>query len=238
MRDYNVLFSFYDEVWGAFEDTAYPVSAESPFAAREKAWAICAADKESPLRSNIKQYAVTWEPNPLDIGDYFYAYAADIKQSLGSLMNVTIPNDEILGFKRNEILRSERNSFLSSLYTVGEIASDLYGAKGILPPSIYEELHYAEKLYEHICENHYDNKADHLWEMIKKAKAWDYGAIYALRDLFQNGYTTLCGNTERFREQFGKGGLYPVHNNLDDWDGIYIVIRHSIRSQIPVFESN
>ena len=239
MGDYQVHFSFYQEVWGEFQDTVYSVMAESPFEAREKAWTLCDEDEENPFRSNIKQFAVTWKPNLLDIGDYFYSYAADIKQTLGELMNIKILNDEMTGRGRRNELMSERRSELASLYTLNSIAKGLFESRGILPPSIYEELHYAEKLYEGLCESDPD-KAEALYGAIKRAKDWDYGTIYAIRDLFQNGYISLQGKTEMFHEQFGRNGIYPVYDKPEEMDSIYVYRWTGRRSidyirQLPFF---
>lgn len=219
MREYHVHFSFYSEDYGNFDDISYRVMAQNPFEARELAWPLCDQDSDTPLRSNIKQFAVTWEPNLLDAADYFNSHAADIKQSLGRLMNVEIPNDRIDGGSRSQRLEVERCSNLSALYTLDTVAKDLYADKGMIPPSIYEELHYAEKLCGQLG---WGEKADALWERMDKAKKWDRGAIYTLRDLFKDGYITLCGESEVFREQFGRNGIYPVHSNLDEHDYSYI----------------
>jgi len=219
MRDYYVHFSYYSEEWGNFDDISYPVTAETSFEAREKAWLICDQDSDTLFRKNIRQFAVTWKPNLLDAGDYFYSHAADIKQALGRLMNVAIPNDRIANNERQHQLDTERCSHLSALYTLDDVAKDLYADKGILPPSVHEELHYAEKLYEHLD---YGEKAEALWERIDRARKWDRGAVYSIRDLFKDGYTTLCGEAVFFNELFGRNGIYPVHNNLDEHDYMYI----------------
>lgn len=99
------------------------------------------------------------------------------------------------------------------------VGKDLYADRGIIPPSIYEELHYAEKLCEHLG---WGEKADALWERIENAKKWDNGAIYSIRDMLKDGYTTLCGETVLFREHFGRNGIFPVHNKLDELDYSYI----------------
>lgn len=219
MRDFRVHYSFYSEEWGSFDDVSYPVSAESPFEAREKAWALCDEDKETVFRSNIRQYAVTWTPNPLDSGDYFYSHAADIKQTWGNLEYVTIPNDRINGSNRQEQINGEKYACFSAMQTLNTVAKDLYGDRGILPPSVYEELHYAEKLCEHLG---WGEKADALWDRMDRAKKWDWGAIYSLRDLFRDGYTILCGETELFKKHFGRSGIYPFHNNPEDNNYAYI----------------
>lgn len=219
MREFNVHFSFYSEEWGNFDDISYPIMAETPFEAREKAWNICDQDADTPLRSNIKQFAVTWNPNRLDAGDYFYSHAADIKHDMGHLLNVDIPNDQITGNDRQHQLEGERRSNLGALWTLDSVAKDLYADMGIIPPSIYEELHYAEKLCEHLG---WGEKADALWERIEHAKKWDNGAIYSIRDMLKDGYTTLCGETVLFREHFGRNGVFPVHNKLGELDYSYI----------------
>lgn len=218
MRDYYVHFSFYSEEYGNFEDVRYSVQAETPFEAREKAWPLCDQDEEMPLRSNIKQFAVTWEPNLLDAGDYFYSHAAELKRCMGSLLNVTIPNERIAGGEHRQQLEIERCSTLTALYTLDTVAKDLYADKGMVPPSIYEELHYAEVL----CGKLDWEKANALWERTEKAKKWDYGAIYSMRDLFKDGYTFLAGDTEFFNKHFGRNGVYPFQNNLDERDYNYI----------------
>jgi len=219
MREYHVHFSFYSEEYGNFDDTSYRLIAENPFEAREKAWQMCDEDSDTLFRSNIRQFAVTWTPNMLDAGDYFYSHAADIKLNLGRLLNVAIPNDRIRGGESKNRLEAERCSDLSALRTLDAVAKDLYADKGIIPPSIYEELYYAEKLCEHLG---WGEKADALWERTDRAKKWDAGSIYSIRDLFKDGYTTLCGETELFNEHFGRNGIYPVHNKPDERDYTYI----------------
>jgi len=219
MREYNVHFSFYSEEYGNFDDTSYRLMAETPFEAREKAWQKCDEDSDTLFHSNIRQFAVTWTPNLLDAGDYFYSHAADIKLNLGRLLNVAIPNDRIRGGESKNRLEAERCSDLSALRTLDDVAKDLYADKGIIPPSIYEELHYAEKLCEHLG---WGEKADALWERMDRAKKWDNAAIYAIRDMFKDGYTMLNGETELLNEHFGRDGIYPVHNKPDEYDYTYI----------------
>lgn len=219
MRDYNVHFLFYSEEWGKFDDMSYPVMADTPFEARVKAWDVCDQDKDTIFCSNIKQFAVTWKPNLLDAGDYFYSHAADIKQNIGYLINVEIPNDNITNSGQLQRYESERCSNLNALYTLDMVAKDLYADKGMIPPSIYEELYYAEKLHKHLS---WGEKADALWERIDKAKKWDQGSIYMIRDLIINAYTTLCGEVEHFHEHFDRNGIYPVQNKLDERDYEYI----------------
>lgn len=219
MREFDVHFSFYDEQYGNFEDMSYKVMAETPFEAREKAWPVCDQDSDTLFRSNIKQFAVTWTPNLMDAGDYFYAQAASVKQSIAQINNVQIPNARISDPQREQSLKAEQQFYFGSLHTIDYMAKDLYADKGMLPPSVYEELHYTEKL----CENlGWGEKADALWDRMDKAKKWDRGAIYAIRELFKDGYTWLCGETTRFREQFDRHGVYPVHGKLDEHDYSFI----------------
>lgn len=218
MREFDVHFSFYDEQWGNFDDVSYKVTAETPFEAREKAWPVCDQDEDTLFRRNIRQYAVTWTPNLLDAGDYFYAQAASVKQSMGYINNVQLPNADISDPERVQSLKAENGVNFGSLYAIDFIAKDLYADKGMVPPSVFEELHYTEKLCERLG---WGEKADALWERMDKAKKWDRGAIYTIRDLFKDGYTWLCGETTLFREQFDRHGIYPVHNNLDERDYTY-----------------
>ncbi len=219
MQEYYVHFSFYSEDSGRFDNISYDVMAETPFEARGKAWGMCDEDKDTLFRSNIKQFAVTWNPNLLDAGDYFYSHAASIKQSLGYLMNVELPNDSILKSGHQKQYERDRCSYLHSLYTLDTVAKDLYADKGMIPPSIYEELHYAEELCDHLG---WGGRGDALWERMDKAKKWDRGAIYSIRDMFQNGYTTLSGEIVRFSEQLGRNSIYPYHNKPDEREYEYI----------------
>jgi len=95
MREYRAWFSYYSEEYGAFDDAAYKVQADNPFDARKEAWPIWNQYIDSKFQSCVKLYAVTWQPNPLDAGDYFYSHAADVKQAVGRIENVEIPNDRI-----------------------------------------------------------------------------------------------------------------------------------------------
>lgn len=220
MRSYRAHFSYYSEEWGNFDDMAYTVQAESPYEAREKAWQAWDEDEDTKFRSCVKLYAVTWNPNPLDAGDYFYSHAADIKQAVGHIEHVDIPNDRIEKHDRAEYYEREKHYYLGSLRTLDAVAQDLYAGRGMIPPSIYEELHYAEELCG-LLENF--NQAQALWDKISAAKKWDDRAyLFDIRDLLKNGYITLQGETVLFREHFGRTGIYPVYADLDDTDYKYI----------------
>ena len=220
MRSYRTHFSFYSEEWGNFDDMAYTVQAESPYEARVKAWQAWDEDEDTKFRSCVKLYAVTWNPNPLDAGDYFYSHAADIKQAIGYIENVDIPNDRIQKHDKAGYYEGQKHYNLGSLRTIDAVAQDLYAGRGMIPPSIYEELHYAEEL----CGQLEDfDQAQALWDKISAAKKWDErGNLFDIRDLFKKGYITLRGEAVFFREHFGRTGIYPVYADLDDTDYRYI----------------
>ena len=221
MREYRAHFSFYSEEYGYFDDCAYRVQAESPFDTRIKAWEAFDQDEESKFRSCAKLYAVTWNPNPLDAGDYFYSHAADIKQAVGHIDNVDMPNDKLEKHGKHEYYERQKHYYLGALQTIDGVAKDLYAEKGIVPPSIYEELHYAEELYYAL---EYGEQSDAMWKKIKSAKEWDSNscAQWDIRDLFKNGYITLCNEIVRFRDQFGRNSIYPVHADIEDSEYTYI----------------
>lgn len=220
MRSYRAHFSFYSEEWGNFDDMAYTVQAQSPFDAREKAWQTWDEDEDSKLRSCVRLYAVTWSPNPLDAGDYFYSHAADIKQAVGRIENVDIPNARIERHDRAEYYEREKHYYLGSLRTIDAVAKDLYAGRGMIPPSVYEELHYAEELCGKIEDF---AQAQALWNKISAVKKWDERTnLFDIRDLFQKGYITLQGEAVFLREHFDRNGIFPVYADLDDMDYSYI----------------
>ncbi len=220
MRDYYAHFSFYSEEWGNFDDITYKVQAYSPFAARKKAWLEWDRDDESKLRSCVKLYAVTWEPNLLDAGDYFYAHAADIKQAMGRVENVDIPNSRIEKSHRPSYLDGEKRYCWGALQTLDRIAKDLYAGKGMVPPSIHEELHYAkELLYQQDC----GELENALWDKIEAAKKWEENAYrFAFQDFFKYGHISLGRELLNFKTQFDRNGIYPVYADLDDTEYQYI----------------
>jgi len=220
MREYRAWFSFYSEEWGNFDDVAYTVQADNPFDAREKAWPIWNQYIDSKFQSCVKLYAVTWNPDPLNAGDYFYSQAADIKQAVGHIENVDIPNDRIGSRDKTSYNNMQKHYYLGALQTVDDIAQDLYAGKGIVPPSVYEELHYAQEL---CYELEYGEPFNALQNKIEQAKKWDqHGYLFDIRDLFKHGYISLNGETVLFKEQFGRNGIYPVYNDLDDSEYKYI----------------
>lgn len=231
MRSYRAHFSFYSEEWGNFDDMVYTIQAESPFDARVKAWQAWDEDHDAKFRSCVKLYAVTWKPNALDAGDYFYSHAADIKQAIGHIENVDLPNDRIEKQDRAQYYEGQKHYDLGSLRTIDAIAQDLYAGRGIIPPSIYEELHYAEEL----CGQLEDfDQSNALWDIVNEAKKWDErGYLFDIRDLFKKGYIALQGETVFFREHFGRNGICPIYADLDDMDYKYIS-----RWQRPLKQSN
>lgn len=218
MRDFDVHFSFYSEERGRFDDVSYPVTAETLFDARKKAWLACDQDKDTRFRSCIRQYAVTWSPNLLDAGDYFYSRAAETKQSLGFLNHVLVPNDCISKNEYKYQHDADQSYYMGVLQTLDNTARDLFADKGIVPPSIYEELHYAEKL----CENLNWEKANALWEQLELAQKWNMSSVYSIRNLFEDGHTLLRGEMVAFHEHFGRNGIYPLRNKLLEHKHTYI----------------
>lgn len=221
MREYRAHFSFYSEEQGNFDDFAYRVQAETPFAARIKGWEAWDQDDDSKFRSCVTLYAVTWNPNPLDAGDYFYSHAADIKQAVGHIDNVDFPNDKLEKYGKRDYYERQKQYYLGALQTLDDVAKDLYADKGIVPPSIYEELHYAEELC-YTLENW--EQSNSFLDKIKAAKEWDKNscAKWDIRDLFKKSYITLCDETVRFRDQFGRNGIYPVQADIEDGEYTYI----------------
>jgi hypothetical protein len=242
MCEYRVWFSFYSEESGNFDDVAYTVQAGNSFDAREKAWLEWDQQIDSKFQSCVKLYAVTWQPNPLDMGDYFYSHAADIKQAVGHIENVEITNGRIEKQDNEAYYKLQKHYYLGALQTVDAIAKDLYADKGIVPPSIYEELYYAQEICYQL---EYGNQFNAFQKKIDQAKKWDeHGYLFDMRDLFKRGYITLDGETVSFKSQFGRNGIYPAYNDLEDTEYKYIsrwqnTFKISVLSRLrPVQESD
>ncbi|MDR2889703.1 MAG: hypothetical protein LBV33_07685 [Lachnospiraceae bacterium] len=134
MRDFKVHFSFYSEEYGNFDEIHYTVSAADMFEAREKGWIMCDEDPETIYRSAIQVMAVTWEPNRLDVGDYFYAKASDLKCAAAYEKNVTKPNAQIDASKTAKQVDFTGSDHYYAVSVLDQVAKDLYGDKGIVPP--------------------------------------------------------------------------------------------------------
>ena len=230
MREYRAWFSYYSEEYGTFDDSTYTVQADNPFDVRKEAWLKWDQNTDSKFQSCVKLYAVTWQPNPLDAGDYFYSHAADVKQAAGRIENVDMQNDRLDKYGKASYYEMQKHYYLGSLHTIDSIAKDLYADKGIVPPSLYEELHYARELYYQL---EYGDQSNALLDKIEKAEKWDeYGYLYDMRDLFKKGYITLCGEAVVFKNQFDRNGIYPLYNDLND--SVYKYISRWERSAMTI----
>jgi len=219
MRTYNAYFSFYSEEWGNFDDVIYKVQADSPYDARTEAWLKWSQCMDSKFQSCVKLYAITWEPNPLDAGDYFYSIAADTKMAMRRIDYVDIPNCRIQKRNQTEFYEKLKHYDLAALNKTDDIAKDLYADKGILPPSIYEELHYARELAYRLE----FTQSKVLLDIIDQAAKWDVkGYKWDIRELFKNRYISLNNDTYYFQNQFDRKGVYPLYNDLNDTESKYV----------------
>ena len=173
MREYRAWFSFYNEEWGNFDDAAYTVQADNPFDARKEGWLKWNQYIDSKFQSCVKLYAVTWKPNLLDAGDYFYACAADIKQAAGHIENVEIPNNRLEKGDKAPYYEMQKQYNLGALHTVDSIAKELY-ADSIRHR--YGEIDHIEYLVrdEQGLRSNLRNLAHDFWQAAEPADIDDY----------------------------------------------------------------
>ena len=223
MGTYNVHFSYFSEEYGLFDELKYRVDADNQFEARRQAWDIIDSDDNRRFMSCLKQIGVTWEAPPLNMPEYLNALAAECKYSMKVIENVSIPNAAI---EKNEDAKARAQYELG--YYMGRVDSVTYMAKdfgkpfGMTPPDIFEELHYAEGI---VGEMDSDGNYEHAWllsQRIEAARKWDEDAMFSLRQLFKDGYTTFDGEVSIMSKYFAKDSVFPVYADIHDGDSKYI----------------
>ena len=222
MKEYSAHFSCYSELYGNFDEVIIRFDAENQFDARRKAWELSDKNSDLDFSSCVKLYGITWEASPLDMQDYFNAQAASDKCEIKRIENIKKPNAQI---EKNEDqlenCERERYSSFGSLYTITRIAKDYGKPLGMLPPAIYEELHYAREFCYQLDWNECD-KSSALLNLIEQAEKWDRNAMHSIQQLFQYGTGLFDGQEFDFSAQFAKNGIYPVYADRTDYESQYI----------------
>lgn len=211
MKEYSVHFSCYSELYGNFDEVIIKVDAENQFDARSRAWELSEKNSDLEFSSCIKLCGITWNASPLDMQDYFNAQAEYEKYQIKYIDNIKKPNARIeKNENKLENCERERYSSFGSLYTISRIAEDLGKPLGMLPPAIYEELHYAKEFCYQFGWNDND-KSSVLLKMIEQAEKWDRNAIHSIQELFRHGIGLFNGQEFDFSAQFGRNGIYTVY---------------------------
>lgn len=222
MKEYNAHFSFYSEQYGSFEESAIKVEAENQFEARSKSWRLIDNNTDMEFSSCIKLCGITWNASILDMQDYFNAEASYDKYRIQYIENVANPNAQIEKNDRQyENCERERYSHFGSLHTISHIAENLGKPFGMLPPAVFEELHYAKEFVNLLDWNDF-HKSSAMLKQIECAEKWDTSAIFSIRELFRHGYGMAGGHDLDFSAQFGKDGIYPVHADRTEYASGYI----------------
>ena len=181
-------FSYYSEEYGQFEEAKYGVEAENQFDARQKAWEHVENDESMQYASCIKQCGVTWEASPLDMQDYFNMMAAFTKYGIQETKNIDIPNAVM--HQDDEHIKQARDSlnhYWGNLSAINNIAKDFGEHHGMVPPDIFDELHYAALIARDLEVKGQYQKAFELYNKTYTAEKWDLDAIYSIKNLFREG---------------------------------------------------
>ena len=222
MKEYNARFSYYSEQYGCFESTTVRVEADNQFQARHKAWMQFDNDKDRPFMSCVKLCGITWEATPLDMQDYFNAQASYDKTMIRHIENVDIPNAQMeINESKRENCEREKSSHYGSLHTAQCIASDLGKAHGMIPPMIFEELHYLEMYNEQYNGLDFE-QSNAVYRLIEEAEKWDSDAIFNIQELFRHGYGKVNGYDIDISAQFGRDGILPIHNDRSEFASSFI----------------
>ena len=214
-KEYQVHFSFYSEQYGYFDDFAIKVEAENQFEARRLAWEMSEENENFKFCSCLKLCGITWQTSPLDLQDYFNAQAAYDNYQIHRIENVNQSNARINKSEEEQRkAENERHEHYGSLWTIRGIASDMGRAHGLLPPHIYDELHYAREFLD-LLNNDFDQYNAFL-KKIEQAEKWDSGAMFDIRDLCKHGYLSTAGFDFDFSEHLKKVGICPVYADPQD----------------------
>ncbi len=223
MKEYTAHFSYYSEIFGGFEEKDVKVEAANQFDARRTAWDLLDNAADMNFASCIKLCGITWDASKLDIQDYFNAEAAHEKYRINYFDNIELPNAAIQGSESSaEHYKEEKRECYGSLLTIAHIADDLYKPLGILPPTHFDDIHYAREFLNLVDGLDYE-RYNALNSMIGLAEKWDSNALFSARELLQHGYCRAGGFDFDFSDQFGKDGVYPVcADRRDNFAGQYI----------------
>ena len=237
MKSYSVYFSYYSEQYGEFQETHIPVQAENQFEARRLAWGLSESRDDLKFASNIKLSGIVWGGSPLELQDYFNAEASFEKYRLRNIENVEIPNAKI-GVKPTERYEREKMEHYGSLHTISRTALDFGKPYGMLPPTIYDELHYTREFLSLLTTDY--EKYNALSKLIERAEKWDASAMHSLKESFQYGHFTVDGIDLNFSKQYDKNGLYPDRADLTDHTRTYIrrwqnATKYKTLAQLPFF---
>jgi len=242
LKPYNVYFAYYSEENGQFEGTKYEVEAESQFDARQKAWGLIDSDKEMRNASCVSQCGVTWDASALDLQDYFNMLAANDKCTINQIENIDIP-DYRIHHDENRVAGAKAviRECWGSLGAIRSIAKEMGQPHGMVPPTIFEELHYSKLLAGELEQKGHVNEARSLYNIISDAEKWDESGIASIDNLFHDGNIWLNGHAEYLYDHFGRGGVFPekadpfdmMANYIDRWDRVRAINK---LSQLPVFD--
>ena len=222
MNRYSVHFSLYSEQYGAFDEAEIRVEAVDQFEARRLAWDASDEHRDMQFASCVKVCGVTWDASPLDVQDYFNAAASYEKYKLRYIENVDAPNGKIKD-SDYEIEACKRGTaeHYGALWAISQVAGDFGRHHGILPPAIFEELHYAREFLD-LIEPYDFEKYNTFLNVIERAEKWDSSAMFNIRELFGHGYLSIGGHEYSFSSQFKRGGIYQACADPADYDSMYI----------------
>ena len=234
-------FSYYSEEFGQFDEAKFAVEASDQFEARQKAWERVENDESMQYASCIKQCGVTWEASPINLQDYFNMMAAFAKYGIQETKNVDIPNAVI--YQDDDRIKQARDAlshYWGNLDAISNIAKDFGQQHGMIPPDIFDELHYAALIARELEQS---GKTEQAWELYDKtytAEKWDLDAMHSIKQLFRDGSIWLCGESEYLGNYFCKDGIYPEKAALTDYEDKYISRWHNARhidklSRLPMF---
>ena len=225
MKEYRVHFSFYAEDYGRFESMHYNVRAETPYDAREEAWRMNDGSPGRPLMSCVKQTGVTWDSSPLDVQDYFNAKMAACQQSRREIENVTMPNTEIDNDTHAKMSAERSRSFEYGMaFAIQQIAMEQGKPFNIVPPNVFEEIVYGEKLLEHMYARlpHDEALINGLYQLLEKARHDEFSGVFPLRELFTDGFLSVGTEYYNLRKHFNKDGICPFYADIDDNERQYV----------------
>jgi len=236
-----VHFSYYSEEYGQFDGIKYAVEAGDQFEARQKAWERLENDESMQYASCIKQSGVTWEASPLNIQEYFTMMAAFAKYGIQETKNIDIPNAVI--YQDDDRIRQARDALShcwGNLDAISIIAKDFGEHHGMIPPDIFDELHYAALIARELDQS---GKTEQAWELYDKtytAEKWDFDSMHSIKQLFRDGSIWLCGESVYLGNYFCKDGIFPEKAALTDYEDKYISRWHNARhidklAQLPMF---
>ncbi len=223
MTDYKVHFSFYSEEYGNFDEAIIEVKAEDIFEARHKAWLLSEDNDNLKFASDLKLCGITWESSPMNMSDYFNAEAAYIKYYQSKIENIDIPNAKIQSSERGlESCVHQKYQTFGEYSQLSCMAEAFGKPHGFMPPTIYEELHYATEFVSWLEQQGNFERAEELYNRIQAAQKWDKSSMFNIQNLFKEMSIYMNGESVDFSSQFDKHGIYPKVANSSDSDYTYI----------------